>query len=530
MAWGEWRTLVTTYLRPHRKLVAQLGTVLCVTIGLQVATPQIVRLFIDRATAPKETPLFGLTALYLGAVMLQQGFRVVTAWLSEVVGWLTTNELRADLMTHCLGLDPAFHQATPPGALIERIDGDLNGLSLFFAEFLLNVVGNALLLFAVLTVVWVQNTFAGLVLTAFAIAGAGLMLTVRRVSAAAWGKSRGASAELFGFLEERLAGTEDIRSSGAEAFTMRGFYGRARDRLWTTSHARIVDAIPQSVTSVIGCSCLAVSFALPAYLVGQGKLSVGAAFAVYFYAQVLLQPLSNVSRQVEQLQVAIAGGRRVLELLALKSDVVDGDGAELGQGPFTVAFDHVTFGYGDDPDVLHDVSLSVAPGEVLGVVGRTGSGKSSLAKLLVRLYDPRGGAVVLGGVDIRALHRSQLRSHVALVTQEVRVMRASVRDNLTLFDPTIGDDAIEAAIHQLGLGSWFAALPTGSTRLCARAVRGCTRGSRSCWRSGGRFSPTPQWSCSTRRRRASTRRRRSSSNTPSTSCSPAAPPSSSRTG
>jgi ABC-type multidrug transport system fused ATPase/permease subunit len=476
MRFEEWRTLVATYLSPHRKLVAQLGAVLCVTIGLQVATPQIVRLFIDRATAPQATPLFGLTVLYFAAVLLQQGFRVVTAWLSEVVGWLTTNELRADLMAHCLGLDPSFHQETPPGALIERIDGDLNGLSLFFAEFLLNVLGNGLLLVGVLTVVWVQNAFAGAVLTAFAIAAAGLMLAVRRISAAAWGRSRAASAELFGFLEERLAGTEDIRSSGAEAFTMRGFYGRARERLWATSHARIVDAIPQSVTSTIRGMCLALSFALPAYLVGQGRLTVGAAFAVYFYAQVLLQPLSNVSRQVEQLQVAIAGGRRVLELLALTSDVVDGDGAELGQGPFTVAFDRVTFGYGADPDVLHDVSVSVAAGEVLGVVGRTGSGKSSLAKLLVRLYDPRAGAVLLGGVDIRTLHRSQLRSHVALVTQEVRVMRASVRDNLTLFDATIGDDAIEAAIEQLGLGSWFAALPDGLDTMVREGGAGLSAG------------------------------------------------------
>jgi ABC-type multidrug transport system fused ATPase/permease subunit len=379
-------------------------------------------------------------------------------------------------MAHCLGLDPAFHQEHPPGALIERIDGDLNGLSLFFAEFLLNVLGNALLLVGVLTVVWIQNAFAGAVLTAFALVAAGLLLTVRRISAKAWGRSRAASAELFGFLEERLAGTEDIRSSGAEAFTMRGFYGRARDRLWTTSRARIVDAIPQSVNSTISCACLGVSFALPAYLVGEGKLTVGAAFAVYFYAQVLLQPLSNVSRQVEQLQVAIAGGRRVLALLALHSDIVDGDGAALGRGPLPVAFAHVTFGYGTDPDVLHDVSLAVAPGEVLGVVGRTGSGKSSLAKLLVRLYDPRSGAVLLDGVDIRTLHRSQLRSRVALVTQEVRVMRASVRDNLTLFDPAIDDAAIEAAIHQLGLGPWFAALPEGLDTLVREGGAGLSAG------------------------------------------------------
>ncbi|MEY2417710.1 MAG: ATP-binding cassette, subfamily bacterial [Actinomycetota bacterium] len=476
MVWGEWKLLVQRYLRPHRRLVIQLAIVLFTTIGLQVATPQVVRVFIDRATSPKVRPLGWLTALYLGAVLLQQLFRVVTAWLSEVVGWLATNELRADLMAHCLGLDPAFHQTHPPGALIERIDGDLNGLSLFFAEFLLNVLGSFLLLVGVLVVVWVQTPIAGLTLTVFAVTGLATLVAVRRISANAWGRSREANAELFGFLEERLAGTQDIRSSGAEAFTLRGFYARARDRLWTTSHARIVDAIPQSVNTIIATMGNAVAFVVPTLLVRRGSLTIGAAFAMYFYAQLLMQPLTSVSRQVEQLQQAIAGGRRVVALLGMQSEIVDGPGASLGEGPLPVALSHVTFGYGADPDVVHDVTLDVPAGEVLGIVGRTGSGKSSLARLLVRLHDPRAGVLSIGGVDIRQLTRRQLRAHVALVTQEVHVLRASVRDNLTLFDPAIDDAAIEDALMHLGLGPWFAALPDGLDTVVREGGAGLSAG------------------------------------------------------
>ncbi len=476
MSWGEWHRLLTAYLRPHRRLVMQLAVALFASIGLQVATPQVVSAFIDRATAPAGGGLGWLTVLYLIAVVLQQVMRVVTAWLSEVVGWLATNELRADLMEHCLSLDPSFHRTHPPGALIERIDGDLNGLSLFFAEFLLNVVGNVLLLTGVLTVVWFQSAFAGALLTAFALLGLAVLVAVRRVSADAWGRSREAHSELYGFLEERLAGTEDIRSSAAEAFTMRGFYGRARDRQWTTSRARVIDAIPSSVNTAIACAGNGVAFALPAVLVGRGEISVGAAFALYFYTQVLLQPLTNVSRQVEQLQQAIAGGRRVLELLATSSAIVDGDGANLPAGPLQVAFDHVTFGYGDDPDVLHDISLVVEAGSVLGVVGRTGSGKSSLAKLLVRLYDPRDGTVSVEGVDVRAMTRSQLRQRVSLVTQDVHVLRASVRDNLTLFDASISDERIVTAMEGLGLGSWFAALPAGLDTMVREGGAGMSAG------------------------------------------------------
>ncbi len=138
---------------------------------------------------------------------------------------------------------------------------------------------------------------------------------MRRISADAWERSREASARLFGFVEERLAGTQDIRSAGAEHFTLRGFYDHARDRLWTTNRARQLDAIPWSTNGVIRALANAFAFAIPTVLVQRGSITVGAAFALYFYAQLLVQPLDNVSHQVEALQQAIAGGRRVLELL-----------------------------------------------------------------------------------------------------------------------------------------------------------------------------------------------------------------------
>lgn len=473
---AEWRGLLTTYLSPHRRIVGVLGAALFATIGLQVATPQVVRVFIDRAISPSGGDLGRLSLLYVVAVLAQQFCAVITAWLSEVVGWLTTNNLRADLMAHCLSLDPDFHETHPPGELIERIDGDLTGLSLFFAQFLLSVVGSALLLTGVLVVVWVQSVYAGVVLTLFAVAAVVQLLLLRRVSANAWGESRESSAALFGYLEERLAGIEDIRSSGAEPTTLRGFYARARDRLWTTSRARQMDAIGWSNNNLVQGASTAVAFTVPAVLVQRGTISVGAAFALYFYAQLLMQPLASVSHQVEAMQQAIAGGRRVLALLSIKSQVVDGPGADLDQDALAVSLRDVSFGYGHDPDVLHDINLEVAAGSVLGIVGRTGSGKSSLARLLVRFYDPRQGTVTVGGVDVRQLKRHQLRGRVTLVTQDVHVLRATVRDNLTLFDASVDDDAIVAALRTLGLGRWFDALPDGLDSIVREGGAGMSAG------------------------------------------------------
>lgn len=476
MSWAEWRGLVETYLRPHRRLVALLAVVLFATIGLQVAIPQVVRVFIDRATSPEGGSLGLLTALYVAAALLQQGFRVVSAWLGEQLGWVTTNDLRADLMAHCLVLDPAFHEAHPPGEMIERIDGDLTGLSQFFSQFLLNVVGSLLLLVGVLAVVWVESPFASACLTAFAAAALLLLVAIRRVSAGAWERSREASAELFGFLEERLAGTQDIRSFGAEAYTLRGFYDRARVRLWSMSRARQLDAIPWSVNGLIQSGANALAFAVPAVLVQRGSITVGAAFALYFYAQLLVQPLDDVSHQVEALQQAIAGGRRVVELLGTTSELTDGAGADLPDGALHVALRGVDFGYGTEAAVLSGVTIDVPAGTVLGIVGRTGSGKSTVARLLVRSYDPRAGAVEVGGVDVRRLQRRHLRERVALVTQEVHVLRATVRDNLTLFDTTVDDASICDALRSLGLGPWFDALPDGLDTVVREGGAGMSAG------------------------------------------------------
>jgi ABC-type multidrug transport system fused ATPase/permease subunit len=476
MGWAQWRLLVTRYLGPHRRQVAWLAVALFSTIALQVATPQVIRVFIDRATDPRGGPITALALVYVGAVLVQQGCRVVTAWLGEVVGWLTTNELRADLMAHCLDLDPSFHAAHTPGEMIERVDGDVTGLSQFFAQFLLSVIGNVLLLIGVLVVVTIQQPQAGAVLSGFALVALATLVAIRRIAAGPSERMRESSAALFGYLEERLVATQDIRSSAAEAHVFRGFYDRARTRIRRVTRARLANSFANATNSILNFVANALAFALPALLVSRGTLTLGAAFVLYFYTQLLMQPLSNVSDQVQGLQQAIAGGRRVLAVLGMTSEVVDGPGAPLPDGPLGVAFRHVSFAYGTDPDVLVDIDLELQPGEVLGIVGRTGSGKSTMARLAVRLHDPRVGTVEIGGVDVRQLTKAQLRSHVGLVTQEVHVLRATVRDNLTLFDPSVDDERIVEAMHHLGLGPWFDRLPRGLDTVVREGGAGLSAG------------------------------------------------------
>jgi ATP-binding cassette subfamily B protein len=171
------------------------------------------------------------------------------------------------------------------------------------------------------------------------------------------------------------------------------------------------------------------------------------------------------------LQRAAASIHRIMALQVQQPTMHDGPGVDVPTGPLAVTFDHVSFCYADDPEtiILQDVGFHLAPGTVLGLLGRTGSGKSTLTKLLFRFYDPTEGAILLGNgggnnphhFDLRDARQAELRRHIGLVTQEVQLFHASVRDNLTLFDDTISDEQILAVLADLELTSWLDSLPNG---------------------------------------------------------------------
>ncbi len=205
----------------------------------------------------------------------------------------------------------------------------------------------------------------------------------------------------------------------------------------------------------------AVAFALSAMLFKSGTLTIGTVYLIFRYTEVLRQPTEQIRNEVQDLQQADASIGRIEALLRTAPRLTDGPGVALPPGPLAVELDGVSFGYAEDAPVLRDISVCVEPGRVLGVVGRTGSGKTTLTRLLPRFYDPQAGVVRLGGVDLRAVRLAAVRARIGLVTQEVHLFNASVRDNLTLFDDSVPDDRIRAVLDTLGLADWLRELPRG---------------------------------------------------------------------
>jgi len=454
--------LLVTYLRPQLGKAAGLGALLLANIGLQLANPQVLRHFIDAARRGGElTELTQTAALYIAVVLGGQLVAAAVLYLGTDVGWTATNLLRADLLAHVLRLDQRFHTMHTPGELIQRVDGDVAALSNFFSQFVVRVLGSLLLVGGIVLLLLWEDWRLGA--TIFGIAAAGLIV-LRRLQGVAVPlikAHRQGFAELTGFWEERLLGTEDIRGLGAIPYIMGRNFGLLGAHMRKARLGNTALRIMQSAGELLIAFGTATTFAVSAYLLYGSAITLGTVYLVFAYTDLLAWNILAVATQFDDLQQASAGIERIRELRAITSGVPDTGRLELHAGAPELTFANVSFGYGEGAPALKNVSFTLGPCAMLGLLGRTGSGKTTLTRLLFRFYDPQHGSVRLDGCDIRDVAVHDLRRRIGMVTQEVQLFHASVRDNLTLFDPAIPDARILAVIEELGLGPWYRTLPDG---------------------------------------------------------------------
>lgn len=482
----DYRDLLAAYVRPQWRKVLLLAGLLFGWIGLQLVNPQIIRYFIDTAQSRgAQDTLLAAAGLYIGIALTVQAAALAAGYVAEDVGWTATNALRTRLALHCLRLDLSFHKLHTPGELIERIDGDTTMLSNFFAQFVIKVLGNGALVLGILVLLAGEDPRVGFGLVLYTLATVLALAALQRPVVARWEAERQAQAEFYGFVEERISGTEDIRSAGAEPYVLSRLFGLLRTTLGRNRTARLLGNTGYAVTNFLYVLGYAVGLGLGAYLYTRGEVTIGTAYLIVYYIGMLAQPLQRIREQVEDLQGAGAGIARIQELFNTSSRLPPPraprtlTGAALG-----VAFEGVSFAYADgaaQPDeapgpVLRDVSFEVEPGRVLGLLGRTGSGKTTLARLLFRLYDPTAGAVRVGGVDLCDLSPGELRGHVGMVTQDVQLFQATVRENLTFFDESVSAARMEQVLRDLRLWDWAQSLPQGLDTPLAAGGQGLSAG------------------------------------------------------
>ena len=498
-------TLLWGAVRPYPGRVATLGVLVLTLTAIQVGVPLGVREVVDRATHGDVVGASTFAVALIAAGLLAQAVGLAEAWVATDLGQRTTNDLRSRLVRLVLGLDGEFHAANPPGALVERVDGDTGQMASLFSRMVVEAAQSVLVLVGTLVMAWTiaPAVAVGLgvtiVLTGAALRAVVLAGHTHRIARA------DASAALFGAVEERLAGIEDVRASGTVSLASWHVEAAARTWLQRSFGAMAWNAASGAVVAIASGACSAVAFAGAGLAAMRGEASVGDIVALLVYVEVVRRPVEQLARQAREMGNAVAGAARVGELLgmgepgrtkvrvaetpppaanehraggstasrspradALKPFPISNHAGERPQvRGLSVELVGVGVTYpGADRAALSDVSMVIPAGAFVGVVGRTGSGKTSFGRVVVRAIAPSSGRIQLGGVDLDLFDEADLRARVAVVGQEPSLFHASVRENVTLFDASVPDEVVRTALIQVGLEAWLEAQPDGlSTRL-----------------------------------------------------------------
>ena len=450
---GRWRAL-GALLRPDRWRWAALGALVAAASALTITGPLVIRRIVDTATeGTTSAEVTRLAALFLAIAVVGQLLAVVVAWLATVLAWRTTNGLRLSMTRHVLGLDHEFHRTHTPGELIQRVDGDITSVSEFLGKVVTRAVGAALLVLGMVGVLTVIDWRLGVGMAAYVALSLAVVLGQRHRAVSESSDEMGALGRLYGGIEERLTAGEDLRANGAADHVAWRFVEDSEGALVSAVRRERAFLVMWWFVQGAVAAGWVLALVLGAVLVGANTITLGTAFLLFQYVLLIARPLEEVVHELETVQKANGAMVRVAELMAIRPEILDA-GAECPRaGPLSVAATAVSFDYGDDRPVLAEIDIRIPAGRSVGIIGRTGSGKTTFSRLVLRLVEPTGGVVALGGVPIADIPIAELRRRVALVPQEVELFAGSFRDNVTLFDDRPTDAAVVYALQRVGLGS-----------------------------------------------------------------------------
>ena len=451
-------------LRPG--LIGTLALAL-VSMAGRVAVPIAIQQGIDRGIRAPGGPDLSIVALIVGVTL--SALIVSTACGYAMTRRLFTvsetalGALRSRTFRHIHDLSMLHQQSERRGSLVSRVTGDVDQITQFLQTggvMLLLTSGQLVVTTIVMLVYSWQLTLV--VFAAFLPAVIIIRLFQKRL-AGVYRVVRERTGTMLGAVAESVVGATVIRAYGVA--------GRTGKRLDTSIDNLRMAQQKALRTSVVSFSTgeLAAGVALAAVVVVGvqlglgGGLSVGRLTAFLFLVTLFIQPVQIATEVLNEAQNAVAGWRRVLDVLDIEPDVADPDahGVALPPGPLSVRFADVSYRYPGGPVVLADVDLEIAPRTRVAVVGETGSGKTTFAKLLTRLMDPAGGEVLLSGTPLTSVRFASLRSRVVMVPQDGFLFDATVAENIRFAAPGLSDDDLELAFTELGLADWLAGLPQG---------------------------------------------------------------------
>ena len=424
------------------------------------------------AALPVPVALRLLVGLLLVAVLLRLALQGTQSFNVQVVGQRLTARIRADLFRHALGLSLRFHDRTPVGKLLTRLTSDVDALAEVFGSGAVGVLADLVSLLVISITMVVIEWRLGLLLLLVQIPVTGGILWLQGRYRRANYRVREELGQLNADLQENLQGLEVVQMFRRETVNSARFAQTTALYRDAVTGTIFYDSAISAFIEWVALAAVAVVVALGGTMVTAGAMGLGTLTTFILFSQRLFDPLRQLAERFTQIQGGLTAVERIGELLEQPIEIADlpppqrsasarravEEGPTAGAGE--VVFEHVSFAYRSDDPILEDLSFRIAPGEHVAIVGPTGSGKTTIIRLLCRLYEPQTGRILLDGVDIRELPVALLRRRLGVVLQDTFLFSGNVADNLRL-DADLSDAQLESLCRELGLQPLLGRLEAG---------------------------------------------------------------------
>ena len=452
------------YLRPYTAQVITAFFAIVAGSALQLVQPYLIKLAIDRYIAAGD--LSGLNRMALAFLAILLGSFVceyVQTFAMQLTGQRIMFDLRMQIYRHLQRLDIQFYDRNPVGRLMTRVTTDVDVLNDLFTSGVITVFGDVFTLAGIMIVMLSLNW--RLALVAFAVLPLIVLVTqwFRRNVRESYRTVRTWIAKINAYLQENIGGMATVQLFRREQRNFRRFDEINQGHRDANLDSIFYYAVFYPAIEAIGALAAALIIWYGGGRVLAGALTLGALVAFIQYSQRFFRPISDLSEKFNLLQASMASSERIFTLLDTGVVIRNPEAPVARASPARghIAFDHVSFGYGTDARVLHDISFEVAPGERVGIVGATGAGKSTIINLLMRFYDVSTGAIRVDGVDVREMALDDLRALFSLVLQDVQLFAGTIGDNVRLGNRAITDLDIRRAVEAVHADRFIDRLPGG---------------------------------------------------------------------
>ena len=437
-------------------------------IGTSLLLPYLVKLGIDNyiinAQIPVSARLSGLATL---AVIF--GLAVMTGFAANyyqvtVLEWTGQNimhRLRQHLYSHLMRLDLTFFHAHPSGKLVTRLTNDIQNMHEMFTSVIVTLFNDAIQIIGILILLYWLNWRLALLMTLLLPVILALTYIFSRLARNVFREIRTSLAKINAYLQEAVSGVSLIQLFQREKETEQNFVVLNQNYFQSSMRQIKIFGIFMPMLEVISSTATALIIWYGGVLILKGEMTIGILVAFLSYMRLFFQPLRELSQKYSIVQSAMASAERIFQLLDTRSGMAVATSPVAPQSvQGSLEFRNVTFGYEPDQPVIHELSLHVAPGETVAIVGATGSGKTTIVNLLERMYDPNDGEILLDGHDLRDLDPLWLRNVVGLVMQEIYLVPGTIQENI-LLDRKMAEGELAGILEQAQLAGLISRLPEG---------------------------------------------------------------------